>query len=207
MPVVWSKTLDLFDRIQCLLGFVFVSLLLQWSEWGLERKTATVSFNKVELSCHLWMFCRCFVLEPLPAGRGGEGRGRLGDPSRASSRWWGVAVLQLGVKYMVACFAAMIPGRRGGRSLRWCFSAISTSWVEALTEDSRWSSASSLRQVVRPRRCENGRRWSLPCGGEDRRLDCVFVSVLRVLAVKFQDCSVFLHFKCPDCKMYPPSLF
>ena len=87
MPVVWSEALDLLDQIQCVLGFIFFFLLLRWLEKGGVRKMASVSFNKVGFSSHMWMCCCWFVLKLIPAGRGGEGSRRFGDPSSASSRW------------------------------------------------------------------------------------------------------------------------
>ena len=203
MPVVWSGALDPLDQIQRVLGFVLVSLLLQWMERRATR-AAAVSFNKVAFPGHLGMRC-IVVFKPLPAGREGEGRRQLSGFCSASSRWCGVSLLHLGVNHMVDKLATMISGRGGDHSVRSYVSAFATSCVEALTGDSRWSSDSSRRQVVRPRRCQGRRRWSLARGGEDQGSDCVFASFSKVLFVKFQVCFVFLVSLGSDCNMYPPT--
>jgi hypothetical protein len=208
MPIVRSGALDPLDQIRATVGFIFVSLKLRWLERGEARKT-TVSINKVVFFCHLSMGYKIHLML-LPAGLGGEGRRRLGGSFGASSRWWGAcaAVLKIsGVNSMVAWIAAMIHGRRGGHSLRLWISATTTSWMEALNKDPRWSSSSSHHQVVCPRWRQGVQRWSNAGGGEDQVLDRVFFSVCRVLFVKRQDCYVISSRLDPVCKLYPPDVY
>jgi hypothetical protein len=82
----------------------------------------------------------------------------------------------------------------------------STSVLEALAGDSRRRHTSFRRQVVCPRRSQDGRRWSHSLGGQDYGLDCVFIFCSRVLYVIFQDRTVFFIFSGPVCNLYPPLL-
>jgi hypothetical protein len=112
-------------------------------------------------------------------------------------------LLLFGGKHAVAMFAAMICGRSGGPSRRQS-GISSTSLVEAPSRASRRSPMSFRRQVVRPRRCQDGRRWRLITRGEDQGRDCFSCFILRVFCAIIQDYAVIFHFfQCPVCKMYP----
>lgn len=196
MPVVWSGAWDLSGQIRCLLGFFFVVLLLHRSE-PRKKKKATVSLNKAVVWYHLLMWNRGSGKLYL-AGRGGEGMKRTRAAISTSLRWRRWLMLLAGVNHTVDVLAAVICGWKGGPSRR-RFGVSSTSAMEALPGASRRSSASSRRQVVRPRRCQDGRRWRLVPGGEDPGLDCFLQFSLRVLCANVQDCVVFSFFPSGSC--------
>ena len=203
MPVEWSDALDP-GQIWSGLGFFLLTFLLLWLELQVEVKN-NAPFNKAVVLGHRLVWRRG-ADEFLLAGRGGEGKKLAGALICASGRWRGSFLLQIGENHTMAMDATVICDRRGGLSKR-LLGVSSTSSAEALTEASCRISTASRRQVVRPRRCQVGRRRKLTSGGEDPGLDCVSSHCFRVFSVKFQDCVVFYFFsRGPVSKMYPPTV-
>jgi hypothetical protein len=102
------------------------------------------------------MLKRC-VVELTLADHGGEGRRRNGVVSSAST-WW--RQLHLRANHAMAMFATAICGRKGG-PLRRLHGVLLNLQCGGLPPSFSPESATSRRQVVCPRRCQDGRRWNL----------------------------------------------
>jgi hypothetical protein len=81
-----------------------------------KLKRATVFFNKVGVLGHL-LLSWFFVVGSFLASRSGEG-GQIHYATRASSRWQGAFLLQLGVSSMADKFVVVILGQRCDPSRR-----------------------------------------------------------------------------------------
>jgi hypothetical protein len=200
----WSGSPEL-GRIRWLLVVFLFSAVLWWAGPEAEKVvTAGISINKAAFCCYLPMWSG-YAGKLLPAGCGSEGKKWTSVSCCASPRWRSLFLLHLGANHVVAMAAATISGRKGDPFRRQA-SASSTSMVEAPSKVSRWSAVPSRRQVVRPRRCQGGRRWRLSAGGEDQGLDCFYSFRSRVLCAYVQDSAVIsLFFQGLACILYPPT--
>jgi hypothetical protein len=141
----------------------------------------------------------------LSASQGGEGEEGRSCDAADSWRWCvGRTWLLLGEILTATFSVAVILDRKSGLSNR-RFGDQSTSKTEAPSQDSRRRNSPLRHQVVRPRRSDGGRRWSLLPGGEDLELDCSFCSFSKVLCVTFKGYAIF-SFLCKAfvVKLYPP---
>lgn len=179
-------------------GMVLLVTLVALSRWKPAVELGTISSNKLDAR-------RCYAVELLPAGRGGEGRRRSGEAS-ASSRWRDWNLLQRRANHAAAMFASAICGRKGG-PLRRLVGALSKPPVrrpipELLVGSTAFSlSCGSSPTVLRWPTMEAPRRWRGP------RSRSRFLLYSRGPLCKSSSlCCIFFIFQGLDCKMYPPLL-